>query len=255
MAHRYPESVSPGLTTYFEPKDAQGLHTPHNDPLVVELIIQNCEVTKIQIDTSSNVYLIFKETLEKMGISEDDIKLSAKPSTGFTRNHFFCNGTIYLTICASGIAKTTKFTVMDKPAIKNVILVSNYHQFMKFSIRTRIFTLSGSQQVARSCYLSEHRMRTAAACMVNEEMDLRISYHDRPRPERTLEVCIDKGYPKRVVIIDADIDEVIRIELEEFLQKHVHIFAWTMADMKIINPKIASHELNIDPTFKPIKQK
>lgn len=28
-----------------------------------------------------------------------------------------------------------------------------------------------------------------------------------------------------------------------------------MADMKGINPKIASHELNIDSTFKPIKQK
>ena len=32
-------------------------------------------------------------------------------------------------------------------------------------------------------------------------------------------------------------------------------FAWTTSDMKGIDPTVASHELNVDPTFEPIRQK
>ncbi|XP_013632991.1 PREDICTED: uncharacterized protein LOC106338596 [Brassica oleracea var. oleracea] len=40
-----------------------------------------------------------------------------------------------------------------------------------------------------------------------------------------------------------------------FLRKNVSTFAWSMADMKGIDPTITTHELNVDPTFKPIRQK
>lgn len=133
---RHPNSVTPGPTIYLEPKDAQGLHTPHNDPLVDELSIQNFEVSKIMVDTGSNINLIFKETLENMEIDEDKFKPSAKPLTGFTENHCFCVGTIYLTICAGGLAKKTKFIVMDKPAIYNVILGTRWIHEMKCVIST-----------------------------------------------------------------------------------------------------------------------
>lgn len=32
-------------------------------------------------------------------------------------------------------------------------------------------------------------------------------------------------------------------------------FFWSIEDMKGINPKITCHELNVDSTYKPIKQK
>lgn len=96
-------------------------------------------------------------------------------------------------------------------------------------------------------------MRTTSAWTVNEEMDPRLPYHEHLRPDRTLEICIDKNHPKQVVSIGAHVDETIRVELEQLLQEHVHIFASSMADMKGINMKITSHELNIDSTIKPIK--
>ena len=41
----------------------------------------------------------------------------------------------------------------------------------------------------------------------------------------------------------------------DFLKENVSTFALSMADMKGIDPAITTHELNVDPTFKPIRQK
>ncbi|XP_056842923.1 uncharacterized protein LOC130495538 [Raphanus sativus] len=41
----------------------------------------------------------------------------------------------------------------------------------------------------------------------------------------------------------------------EFLKQNLSTFAWTMSDMKGIDPAITTHELNVDPNFKPIRQK
>ena len=41
----------------------------------------------------------------------------------------------------------------------------------------------------------------------------------------------------------------------DFLKHNTSTFAWTTSDMKGINPAITSHELNVDLTIKPIRQK
>ncbi|XP_048613404.1 uncharacterized protein LOC125587236 [Brassica napus] len=41
----------------------------------------------------------------------------------------------------------------------------------------------------------------------------------------------------------------------DFLKANVSTFAWSMSDMKGIDPAITTHELNVDPTVKPIRQK
>ncbi|CAA7016837.1 unnamed protein product [Microthlaspi erraticum] len=44
-------------------------------------------------------------------------------------------------------------------------------------------------------------------------------------------------------------------QLVILLKQNVHLFAWSMADMKGIDPAITSHELNVDSTYKPMRQK
>jgi len=43
--------------------------------------------------------------------------------------------------------------------------------------------------------------------------------------------------------------------LVELLKKNKASFAWSAADMPDIDPSIICHELNVDPSFKPVKQK
>jgi hypothetical protein len=43
--------------------------------------------------------------------------------------------------------------------------------------------------------------------------------------------------------------------LATFLRANLDVFAWQMSDMPGIPKEVIKHKLDIDPTFKPIKQK
>jgi len=71
-----------------------------------------------------------------------------------------------------GTIKLPIFVVVDKSAVYNVILgtpwihqmqaiPSTYHQCVKFPTHKGVFTLQGNQQVARTCFLIEHKSRMA----------------------------------------------------------------------------------------------
>ncbi|XP_010513034.1 PREDICTED: uncharacterized protein LOC104788976 [Camelina sativa] len=155
----------------FDGKDLEGLDLPHNDPLVVELLIGESEVTRILIDTGSSVNVIFRDVLAKMEIGERDIMPECHSLTGFDGDHLMSVGTITLPIFVAGIARYFRFAVIDKPTIYNVILgtpwihkmkavPSTYHQCVKFPTSKGVYTLRGNQQTARACFLIEHKLRT-----------------------------------------------------------------------------------------------
>ena len=169
-------SSTPVITTdepiSFTQDDLKGLDTPHNDPLVVELIIGDSRVTRVLIDTGSSVDLIFKDTLTAMSISDRQIKPVSRPLAGFDGDFVMTIGTVKLPMFVGGMITWVKFVVIDKPAIYNAILgtpwlhqmqviPSTYHQCVKFPTHNGVFTLRGNQQVARTCFLIEHRARNA----------------------------------------------------------------------------------------------
>jgi len=76
-----------------------------------------------------------------------------------------------------------------------------------------------------------------------------------PRTESVIQVNIDATDPLRCVGIGADLPQQLKDELVQFLCQNVMTFAWSMEDMTGVAPDITCHELNVDSTFKPIKQK
>ena len=55
---------------------------PRNDLLVIELTIRDVDVARVLIGTGSSADIIFKDTLEKMGIDKSKIVKSPFPTTG-----------------------------------------------------------------------------------------------------------------------------------------------------------------------------
>ncbi|XP_019087469.1 PREDICTED: uncharacterized protein LOC109127325 [Camelina sativa] len=53
----------------------------------------------------------------------------------------------------------------------------------------------------------------------------------------------------------AKLEDHIKIKLIAFLQSRSSTFAWSTKDMVGISPEVICHKLNVDPTFKPIRQK
>lgn len=60
MAKRWPIYDTSEAEITFSIEDTVGVHLPHNDPLLVELVIGDCDVSRVLIDTGSSVDLIFK---------------------------------------------------------------------------------------------------------------------------------------------------------------------------------------------------
>ncbi|WZZ65616.1 hypothetical protein YC2023_076986 [Brassica napus] len=155
----------------FSPGDAIGVHLPHNDPLLVEVGIAKCDIAKILIDTGSSVDLIFRDTLDKMGVDLRDMKPSSRSLTGFNGASETMIGTIKLPVYACGVTRTVKFSIIQTEAPYNAILgtpwlhsmkaiSSTHHQCVKFpGPNGQVQTLRGDQQAARDLLIATVKMQ------------------------------------------------------------------------------------------------
>ncbi|KAF8112080.1 hypothetical protein N665_0067s0001 [Sinapis alba] len=195
-----------------------------------------------------------------MLIDLNDIKPSSRALTGFNGSSTSLLGTICLNVFAGGINKFVKFSVIDTKSQYNTILgnpwlhmmkaiPSTYHQCIKFPTKEgTVFTLKGNQRLARSMLISNLKSQQVAFIV---EPDKKPS----PPKEETVQVGIIPDYPERTVGIGSDLSDALSTELTFFLRANKSTFAWTTADMPGIDPAVTSHRLNVDPTYKPIKQK
>ncbi|KAL0320048.1 UNVERIFIED_CONTAM: hypothetical protein Sradi_5266300 [Sesamum radiatum] len=55
--------------------------------------------------------------------------------------------------------------------------------------------------------------------------------------------------------IGSHLDEEAKKEIIMCLQCNADIFAWTPQDLEGIDPQVITHHHNIDPSYKPVKQK
>lgn len=254
--------------TTFTDTDAEGISFPHNDPLVIEIMVADCEVSRVLVDTRSWVNLIFQETLQKMELRGYKYKPKIRPLTSFAGETTLSVGTIKLPVHAGGITKIATFTIIDKPAVYNIIIgtwwlhdmeavPSSYHQCLKFPKTLGTHVLKGSQGIARACsIMGPVEMRVLRACnAIIREIPTEQTITGEPPREAIEQVPIDDNDPERRVRIGSELSPDIRAELIDFLKETVSTFAWKTTDMIGIDPSIICHELNIDLTYKPIKQK
>ena len=69
------------------------------------------------------------------------------------------------------------------------------------------------------------------------------------------EVQIDPDHPNRAVKIGTYLELEVRNQLIKFLQAHKTTFAWSTDDMVSVDPNVISHKLNVDLTYRPVRQK
>ncbi|KAF8100709.1 hypothetical protein N665_0218s0047 [Sinapis alba] len=198
-------------------------HHPHNDPLLVELQIGTCEVTHVFIDTGSSVDLIFRQTLVKMMVDLKDIKPSSRALTGFNGLSTTLLGTIRLNVFIAGISKFVKFSVIDTETQYNAILGTSWLHLMK--------AVPSTYHQCVKFPIREGKIFTL---------------NGNQRLARSMLVGIDAENPD---------SHDLTTELTTFLRANKSTFAWTTTDMPVIDPTVTAHRLNVDPTYKPIKQK
>lgn len=65
-------------------EDLEGIHTPHDDAVVVVLQIANCEVKRVLVDNGSSTNILYYDAFEKMGLPLDKLKKMDSPLYGFS---------------------------------------------------------------------------------------------------------------------------------------------------------------------------
>ncbi|XP_056864128.1 uncharacterized protein LOC130511242 [Raphanus sativus] len=199
-----------------------------------------------------------------MGIDLNDVKPSTRTLTGFNGSSEVIAGTIRLSVHACGVTRTVKFSVVGSKAPYHVILgtpwlhsmraiASTYHQCVKFpGSDGSIKTLKGDQQAARDLLIATVKIQRSQS-LVNSVSPPASKVC--PQKEEVLEVPVDDSDPSKSVRVGAFLPDEMQQKILEFLKQNLSSFAWTMSDMKGIDPAITTHELNVDPNFKPIRQK
>lgn len=68
-------------------------------------------------------------------------------------------------------------------------------------------------------------------------------------------MLVDPNRLDYIVRIETYLSTEIRKRLIGFLKEMIHFFSWDTSDMSGINPKVITHKLNFDPSFKPVREK
>ena len=114
--------------------------------------------------------------------------------------------------------------------------------------------VQGNQRVAKECYSTSIKKKMVDNIYV-DELDMRDEVYTRPEPLKDLELVQLDDNPEHLAFICSKLVEDLKSLLTHFLKQNQDIFAWKQEDMGGINPAIITHRLNVNPSFKPVKQK
>ncbi|XP_070014745.1 uncharacterized protein [Nicotiana sylvestris] len=92
----------------FDDADADGVLTPHNDAIVISLLVHDTNAKRVLIDPSSSVNIILLRVVNEMQ-AEDKLIPKAHTLSGFDNSSVVTKGEIILKTFAEGVVKDMKF--------------------------------------------------------------------------------------------------------------------------------------------------
>ena len=140
-------------TITFLDSDMEGCQHPHDDPLVIRVVVANKTVHRVLIDNGSSVDIIFASAFDKMGIGREKLKLVNAHLRGFSGEKVLFLGSVQpvLTLGDPPCQATTtiKFLIVDAPSAYNMLLgrsslnairaiPSSYHMVVKFPMENGV---------------------------------------------------------------------------------------------------------------------
>ena len=145
--------------------------------------------------------------------------------------------------------------LLGKPSLNAIkVIPFAYHMMIKFPTISRVGIVRGDQRVARECYSASMKQKTVDNIYL-DELDMRNEVHTRPEPSEELKSVSLDDDPEHLAYIGSKLMKDLRNSLTNFLRQNKDVFAWKQEDMGGIDLIVITHRLNINPSFKPVKQK
>ena len=252
-------------TNSFTDEEAERIHHPHDDAIVITLLIADYITRRVVVDNRSLVDILYYFAFQQMRLGRDLLCLVCSPLIGFGGMKVRPVGTITLPVVVGSylqqITKEVNFLMVDCSSSYNAIIgrptlnswkavTSTYHLSVKFPTEYGIGQAQEDQLAVRECYL---------VMMVLDEQVQTMSIKERrfvTEPTEVLEdIPLKEGNPEKFIRIGTSMKEKAKKDLVQFLRKSIDIFAWSHDDMPRIDQSVITHKLNVYPSSKPVRQK
>ncbi|XP_059290558.1 uncharacterized protein LOC132044087 [Lycium ferocissimum] len=149
----------------FNDEEVEGITQPHNDALVISVLIYKTHVKRILIDPGSSANIIRWKVVEQLDML-DQIIPTARILNGFNMASETTRGEITLPASIAGVVQHTKFYVIDGEMKYNALfgrpwihmmkaVPSTLHQMLKFSTPDGIKIIRGEQPAAKEMFAVE----------------------------------------------------------------------------------------------------
>ncbi|XP_050290557.1 uncharacterized protein LOC126728838 [Quercus robur] len=153
----------------FTDEDAERIHHPHDDAIVITLLIVDYTTRRVLVDNGSSADILYYPAFQQMRLRRDQLRPVNSPLVGFGGMKVQTVGTISLSVVVGAyprqITKDVNFLVVDCSSSYNAIIgrptlnswkavTSTYHLSVKFSTEHGVGQVQGDQLAARECYLA-----------------------------------------------------------------------------------------------------
>ncbi|GAV86296.1 hypothetical protein CFOL_v3_29728, partial [Cephalotus follicularis] len=110
----------------FSDADDEEVRLPHDDPVVVTLLVELFTMKRILIDSGSSDDILYKHAFDQLTIPADQLKPVETPLVGFAGETIHSLGSINLSVVAGTAPRQTQvemtFLVVDTPSPYNAIV-------------------------------------------------------------------------------------------------------------------------------------
>ena len=153
----------------FSEEDAQRLHHPHDNTLIVSIWVGDYNTHLIVVDNRSTADILYYSTFQQMRIDRKRLVPTNALLVGFEGTKVYPLGVVTLPITVGDypeqITKDVTFLVVDCSSTYTAILgqptLSSwkaetliYHLMIKFPIEYGLGEVHGDQMAARKCYIA-----------------------------------------------------------------------------------------------------
>ncbi|XP_059639061.1 uncharacterized protein LOC132281367 [Cornus florida] len=244
--------------------DLSRVQLPHEDPLVISILVANCMIRRVLVDPGSSTNIITKTVFDQLEIPSSSIRPTSSPLMGFNGTRVDPLGVIDLSITTAKMTLKENFVLTEIHHSYNLIMgrgwihrmrgVPSLHQVMRcLSLDGKeVINLWGDQVAANECYMLTlvEAKRVSTQQQPEEEEEIA-----KPTKETLEAVEVILGDPQKVTYLGSSSTSEENEALIEVIQSNTDAFTWDHSDIVGIDPLVSCHSLKVDLEFKPVKQK
>jgi hypothetical protein len=255
----------------FSQEDLQLKDYPRNDAMVISCIIKGFLVHNVLVDKGSAADIIFAKAFRQMQEPEDKIHDATHPLCGFGGRKIVALGKITMSVTFGYVHNTRTeqvvFDIVDMEYPYNAIIGrGTFNAFeailhpaylcMKIPSEQGPIAVHGSQEAARRAEgnwidsKAIHNIDGAEACQQYKYKREKAASGDQPNP---MLLCEDIAEQR--VLLGSQLSDDQEKTLLRFLFNNKDVFAWSANDLCGVNRDVIEHSLNVDPSFRPRKQR